>query len=277
MIIPSFDGSPIACNSYGLGEGVLVVGGALRTGTDYRSFALALAQSFAVHVIDRRGRGGSGAQGSNYNIDVECRDLIAAQEATGARFAFGHSYGGLVCLETVLRSSVFDGVAVYEPGVSIGGCIPASWIDRFRTLLGQGDDWGAMVCMVQGAGFAPRAIARAPQWLARLLLRGGVGPREWQQVRPLLRAQLAEMNQVTRLDSDGGRYRAVDCPTLLLGGKKSPSSITLRALLALESIIPSAQLTLFNGAGHTGPDRDAPARTASWVQQFFLGLPPRGQ
>jgi pimeloyl-ACP methyl ester carboxylesterase len=273
--ISSFDGATIACHSYGGGEGVLIIGGALRTAVDYSQLARTLARFFAVHVIDRRGRGRSAEQGGDYDINVECQDLISAQRATGARFAFGHSYGGLVCLETALRTSVFDAIAVYEPGVSINGCIRADWIDGSRALLERGDDWGAMVCMVQGAGFAPGAISQAPPWLARLLLRGGIGPGEWRRLRPLLRAQIAEMDEVARLDSDGERYGGVDCPTLLMGGRKSPPKITLGALTVLERIMPRSELALIAGAGHTGPDRDAPAQVAQRLREFFLGLPSR--
>jgi pimeloyl-ACP methyl ester carboxylesterase len=234
--------------------------------------ARTLARSFSVHVVDRRGRGESGEQGSGYGIEVERQDLLAIQQATGARFAFGHSYGGLVCLETALRTSTFDGVAVFEPGVSVDGCLPTSWLPHFRDLLERGDDWGAMVCMAQGAGFAPGAIANAPSWLARAVMRAGVSRREWLQMRPLLRAQLAEMGEVAKLDGAGDRYRDLDRPVLLLGGKLSPPAITRHALEALNRTLPSSELVLFDRVGHTGPDRQAPALVAERVEAFFLGL-----
>lgn len=272
-VIPSFDGAPIAYRSLGSGEAVLVVGGALRRSDDYLAFARTLARSFSVHVVDRRGRGESGEQGSSYGLEVERQDLLAVRQATGARFAFGHSYGGLVCLETALRTSAFDGVAVFEPGVSVEGCMPTSWLPRFRALLDRGDDWGAFVCMVQGAGFAPTAIAKAPPWLARLLMRAGVSRREWLEMRPLLRAQLAEIGEVAKLDGRSDRYRDLDRPVLLLGGKLSPPTITRNALEALKKALPAGELALFDRLGHTGPDREAPALVAERVEAFFLGIP----
>ncbi|HEY2048702.1 MAG TPA: alpha/beta hydrolase [Caulobacteraceae bacterium] len=271
-VIPSFDGVPIAFRSVGSGEAVVVVGGALRRSDDYLTLAQTLARSFSVHVIDRRGRGESGEQGSDYSIEIERQDLLAIQQATGARLAFGHSYGGLVCLEAALRTSAFDGVAVFEPGVSIDGCFPTSWLARSRALLERGDDWGAMVCMAQGAGFAPRMIASAPSWLARILMRVGVSRREWQEMRPLLRVQLAEMGEVAKLDGRGDRYSKVSCPVLLLGGKSSPPTITLHALETLKRTLPTSELVLFDRVGHTGPDREAPALVAERVEAFFLEL-----
>ncbi|HEX5264985.1 MAG TPA: alpha/beta hydrolase, partial [Phenylobacterium sp.] len=273
-VIPSSDGAPISYRSLGSGEAVVLVGGALRRSDDYMSLARALARSFTVHVVDRRGRGESAAQGTNYGIEIECEDLLAVQEATGARYAFGHSYGGLVCLESALRKAGFDGVAVFEPGVSIDGCFPTSWLPQFRTLLNRGDDWGAMVCMVQGSGFAPRMIADAPQWLARLLLHGGIRRRDWAEMRPLLRAQLAEMEQVLKLEGAGDRYRCVGCPTLLMGGNASPAAITRYALETLSRVIPQNETVMFERVGHTGPDRQAPDLVAGRLEAFFLGLSP---
>ena len=63
----------------------------------------------------------SGPQGKGYSIENECQDVKAVQEATGAAVLFEHSYGGLVALETARRSTAFEKIAVYEPGVSIHG------------------------------------------------------------------------------------------------------------------------------------------------------------
>jgi pimeloyl-ACP methyl ester carboxylesterase len=58
--VPSADGAAIAYRSLGFGEGIVVVGGALSSGEDYLPLARELSESFAVHVVDRRGRGASG-------------------------------------------------------------------------------------------------------------------------------------------------------------------------------------------------------------------------
>src|SRR5450755_4067529 len=129
-IVRSPDGTTISYRTVGAGPGLLVLGGAWRTGQDYRRLAHALAPAFTVHVIDRRGRGGSGPQGADYSIERELEDLFAVQAGTGATAVFGHSYGGLVALEAARRSTVFADVVVYEPGVSIAGSIPLGWLAR---------------------------------------------------------------------------------------------------------------------------------------------------
>ncbi len=61
--VTSADGTTIGYHTLGAGQGVIVVGGALSTGQDYLALGRALAPSFEVHLMDRRGRGTTGPQG----------------------------------------------------------------------------------------------------------------------------------------------------------------------------------------------------------------------
>ncbi len=70
--VTSADGAVIGYHTLGAGEGVIVVGGGLRTAGDYLPLASVLARRFQVHVIDRRGRGASAPQGEHYTIEQEC-------------------------------------------------------------------------------------------------------------------------------------------------------------------------------------------------------------
>ncbi len=76
----SQDGTAICYQTLGAGEGLVVLGGAWRSARDYLPFARALTSYFTVHVVDRRGRGGSGPQGENYSIDRELEDLVVVHE-----------------------------------------------------------------------------------------------------------------------------------------------------------------------------------------------------
>ena len=114
--------------SVGTGPAVLVIPGVLSMAADYAKFAGALSEHFAVHTIERRGRGESGAQGDDYSIVKECEDVLALQAATGAALLVGHSYGGLVALEVARNNKAFSKIAVYEPGMSIDGSMPTAWM-----------------------------------------------------------------------------------------------------------------------------------------------------
>jgi pimeloyl-ACP methyl ester carboxylesterase len=268
--VPSLDGTAIAYDSFGAGEGVIVIGGCLSTGRDYAPFARVLAQSFAVHVIERRGRGASGPQGPAYSIERELDDLFAVQAATGAAAVFGHSYGGLIALEAARHSAVFSQVIVYEPGVSVRGSIPLAWIPRYRELLATGDRRGAFASMVRQHGYAPPQLERLPLPLVRLILRLAVRGERWQQMCPLLEANLAEHEQVARLD-DGtvDRYSSISARVLLLGGQKSPRFVTTDLFAALRRTILNADVEIIDGLDHLASGEKAAHVVAEGVRRYL--------
>src|SRR5689334_6735282 len=135
--VVSADGTPISYQTLGQGPSIIIVPGALSVAADYAVLANALAPDFAVHLMERRGRGQSGLQGQDYGISRECEDVHALQRVTGASFLFGHSYGGLVALETARNNPGFSHVTVYEPGVSINGSISMSWIPAYKKSLAE--------------------------------------------------------------------------------------------------------------------------------------------
>ncbi len=267
-IARSTDGTIITYHSLGEGVPIIVVGGAMRAGIDYLAFAEVLAERFSVHVMDRRGRGASGPLGSDYGIDKECQDLLAVQVATGARLVFGHSYGGLVALETAVRADLFDAVAVYEPGVSVAGSIPTAWMGRYRQLLDRGDSRGAFAYFVRAFGHP--WMAMLPVWYLRAVLRLVIRRRRWEErFEPLLAANLAEHEQVAALDSSLDRYKAITARVLLLGGSRSPSILTDQALGMLHQTIEVAELEIIHGLDHLAPDEKAPEVVARRVLAFM--------
>ena len=271
QIAQSQDGTAISYQTVGAGEGLVVLGGAWRSARDYLPFAQALAPSFAVHVVDRRGRGGSGPQGENYSIEREIEDLVAVEAKTGARIVFGHSYGGLIALEAARRAAAFSDVLVYEPGVSVAGSIPLTWMTRYRTLLAAGDRRGAFAAMVRGAGGAPPALERMPLWYVKLILRPFIRDRDWQHIDPLLEQALAEHEQVATLDEPSvDRYRAVTARTVLIGGGKSRSEFTSTPFNALAAAIRNCTIEVIPGLDHTAPDEKAPKLVAERVRHHLL-------
>ena len=265
--VRSDDGTAISYETVGVGDGLLVLGGAWRAGRDYLPFARALSDSFTVHVIDRRGRGHSGPQGAEYSIAHELEDLLAVQAQTGATIVFGHSYGGLIALEAARRSPVFSDVVVYEPGVSIGGSIPLGWMELYRERLTADDPRGAFAAMVRGAGGAPPALERMPLWYVKLILRVFIKQQQWRHIEPLLAAGLAEHEQVAALDDTTvDRYQTIAARVLLLGGGKSRSFATTRLLDQLAGTIPNSTSELMDGLDHTAPDEKAPDVVAERVR-----------
>jgi pimeloyl-ACP methyl ester carboxylesterase len=269
----SQDGTEIAYATLGAGPGLLVLGGAWRAARDYLPFARALAPAFEVHVIDRRGRGRSGPQGSDYGIERELEDLRAVQGQTGATVVFGHSYGGLVALEAARRSSAWSDVIAYEPGVSLGGSIPSGWMALYRERLAAGDPRGAFAAMVRGSGAAPRALTSMPLWYVKLVLRLFIRDQQWREMELLMPASLAEHEQVIALDADtADRFHTITARVLLLGGSKSPAFLTGRLFDELTTAIRNCTAEVIKGLDHVAPDEKAPAIIADRVRRHLQAV-----
>jgi pimeloyl-ACP methyl ester carboxylesterase len=269
LTVTSADGTVIAYRTVGAGDGLVIVGGALRTADDYMPLADELSRRFEVHVVDRRGRGASGPQGSDYSIERECEDLEAVLAETGATRVFGHSYGGLVALETARRrSGALTRVAAYEPGVSIGGSIPTGWIPEYARRLAEGDRRGAFAAFVRGSGHAPAIVSKLPLGYLKLVLRIAIKPEEWRRMEPLLDSNLAEHEQVRKLDGTTSSYERVSAQVLLLGGGKSPRS-SLLLLEKLARLLPQAELEILAGLAHNAPDESSPGRVAEAIARAW--------
>jgi pimeloyl-ACP methyl ester carboxylesterase len=225
-----------------------------------------------VHIVQRRGRGGSGPQGERYGIARECEDVEAVRARTGARLIFGHSFGGLVALRAACGSTAFDAVAVYEPGVSVSGSIPVAWIDRARQEVAAGADLEAFVTFVSGVN--PDQTGRLPRWLLRLILRRAIPQAELRQNLALMPQAISEHAEVGRLDGRLADYREVAAATLIMRGKGRGTSRQAVALTRLAETIPRAEAVTFPKLGHFAPER-TPDAIARSVLGFFADYPER--
>jgi len=267
--VTSPDGTTIGYQTLGSGPDVIVIGGALRTAEDYLPFASTLAGSSTVHVVDRRGRGASGPQGPGYTLGTEVEDLLAVQADTGARLAFGHSYGGLVALETARSSRVFERIVVYEPGTPADS-IATGWMGPYRERLAAGDDYGAFAHFIQGSGGAPRIVSRLPHWYLRAALRVGFRGQSWRRMQPLLEANLAEHQQVTAQQGRLAAFSAVTAPVLLLVGGRTVRSSGTGSFDALRDTLPDAGLEVLPGLDHFGPEGAHAEVVARRAETFLL-------
>lgn len=251
----SADGTPIAYHSLGYGRGLVIVGGVLSSGSTYMALARALAPDFEVHVMERRGRPGSGPQRDGHGIEAECADLTAVAAATGAMSVFGHSFGGLVALETARRQTPFDQLFLYEPAVPLRGQLASSWIPAYEQLLVEGDRRGAFALMVKTAGHAPAPIAMMPMTCLRVVLRFGIQGEKWSRFDALLEANAVEHRVLAALDAPTAeRFSSVMTRTVLLGGAQSPPSSSTALLRELADVIPDASIVVLPKLRHGAPE-----------------------
>ncbi|MFJ8434684.1 alpha/beta fold hydrolase [Kitasatospora sp. NPDC094019] len=265
--VRSADGTTIGYRTTGSGPGLLLVPGAFALAADFDGLAAELADRFTVHTVERRGRGTSGPQGDAYSAAAECADIEAVRAATGARFVFGHSFGGFLTLEAALTGSAFERIAVYEPGVSVDGSIPFDWAERCRRELDAGQPAEAFLTFVRGVN--PGTSGKAPRWLLRLILPLALRKPERLQKHALLAAAIREHAEIAARDSAFREYGRLDRPVLLMAGKEAGSTGAGRAAAAVHEVLPGSRLRLFPKLDHFGPETD-PATVAPVVAGFFL-------
>lgn len=267
-IVVSQDGAKISYLTLGRGPSVIVIPGALSVAADYAAFGSALAEQFTVHIIERRGRGLSSPQGADYSIRKEYEDVLALQRQTGASAIVGHSYGGLVALEVARSNPSFTKVAVYEPGVSIGGSIPMGWMPGYQQKLAEQKYLDAFVEFIIGLG--PEHTRKIPRWYLKLLLPLIMRSHERKQRLALLPENLREHQEVARLDSSYENYRTITADVLLMYGGKSDSKWVNLSMERLAAVLPHSETQAFPKLDHFGIDQKAPQEVARAVSAYFM-------
>jgi pimeloyl-ACP methyl ester carboxylesterase len=265
-VLISADGTPIEYLSVGRGPHVIAIPGALAVAADLTAFAALLAGRYTVHVVQRRGRGGSGPQGDHYGIARECEDIEAVRARTGARLIFGHSFGGLVALRAACGSTAYDAVAVYEPGISVNGSIPMDWINRARREAAAGTNFEAFITFVRGIN--PDQTGRVPRALLRMILRCAIPRTELRQNLALMPQAISEHAEAGRLDGRLADYREIAAATLIMRGKGRSTSWQAVALARLAETITESETMTFPRLDHFAPEKK-PGEIADAVLRFF--------
>jgi len=265
--VRSADGTTIAYHTTGIGPGLLVVPGALSDASDFTALTDALAANFTVHAVQRRGRRGSGPQGPRYSIEAECADLAAVRAATGARYVFGHSFGGLVALETALQDPGITKVAVYEPGVNVQNLIPSDWIPRAEQFLTEGRPFDAFAMLSIATG--PSAARRNPRWLMAAILRMAFRGEKRTKIFELLEPAMREHAEIGRLNDTYPNYRELAAEVLLMTGGKSDLAHLATSFARLTEVLPSARVLTFPKLDHFGPHHKGEAQVAKAISTFL--------
>ncbi|HET9084242.1 MAG TPA: alpha/beta hydrolase [Candidatus Limnocylindrales bacterium] len=197
-VVRSADGTPIAVFSSGpagtetTAPALILVHGAAADHTTFRVIGPRLAERYAVHAIDRRGRGGSGDT-FPYSIEREFEDVAAVAEAVASESGqpvavVGHSYGGRCALGAALMTDRIGAVVCYEgaptpPGVDYGDASlaeelaeldragqPALLLETFlRRVVGMDD---AAIAAYQADPVWPRRVGAAHTIPRELLAEG---------------------------------------------------------------------------------------------------------
>ncbi|MDX8048079.1 alpha/beta hydrolase [Lentzea sp. BCCO 10_0798] len=216
---------------------------------ELQDLANALAAKSTVHVLDRRGSGGGGPPAPGHGLGVEVEDAQAVLAATGAERVLGLSSGAVIALQTALRTPGITHVIAYEPPITVARR-KAAVVARFEKELKAGQNVEALITLVKGLEFGPRALRFVPtRFLAAVLRKGEDEERD-------LLDRLPTVLQDIRIAEEGAkdlrRFQALEARVLLVGGTRSPDYLT-EGLHALADLLPHAGKVLVADADHFTP------------------------
>ncbi len=261
-IVRSTDGTGIAVFSSGGGQPLILVHGTSADHTTFRVVAPMLATSFAVHALDRRGRGGSG-DAPSHSVGREFDDVAAVAERIAERTGrpvdvLGHSYGGRCALGAALRSASIGRVISYEGAPTPAGSRyhAASLQRELAADLARGDHEAVLAAFLRavvGMSEADLAAYRAnPVWAVRV----AAAP-------TIIRELAAERTAEASLEAIG-RVRQ---PVLqILGGASLP--VFRVATEALDDRLVDGRIVRIDGARHAA-HHTHPAALVDAVRSFL--------
>ncbi len=256
----SADGTPIAWFSSGEGPPLLLVHGVLGDHTRWDVLRPLLEPHFAVHAMDRRGRGASG-DAEVYGFEREMEDVAAVVDAVAASAGspvdvYGHSGGASFALGAAPLTTNLRRLALYEPALDPGALLPDGLPERIDALLAAGDPDAVVETFCRAVlHMDDDAIAtyRAqPSWPARVAAAHTL-PRE--------------LRSAPDGFFDRRRLTQVTVPVALLQGSQTPEGFKV-ALGELAATLPDAQVADLEGQGHTA-DVLAPHLVAEELTTFL--------
>jgi pimeloyl-ACP methyl ester carboxylesterase len=276
--ITSKDGTNIGYRQLGHGPGVVLLHGIMESAQSHIQLAEGLADTFTVYLPDRRGRGLSGPQGSDYRLEKEVEDLDALLTKTGAHYVFGVSAGAIVCLQAALTLPAIQRVAIFEPPLIIDDSVSTAFVERFDKEMAQGRVVSALVTAMKGSQMGPPVFNVMPRWLLELLTKMMTASEEKKAkaddvtMRMLASTLHSDFQLSVETKEALESFKAIRADVLLLGGSKSPAYFKV-ALDALEKVLPHAKRTEFPGLNH-GASGNAnrggkPKLVAQELRQFF--------
>jgi pimeloyl-ACP methyl ester carboxylesterase len=270
----SKDGTKFGYRQLGAGPGIILVHGGLMTSQNFMKLGEALSDEFTVYIPDRRGRGLSGAYGSDFSLMSECGDIQAIVHQTNTQNIFGLSSGAVIALQTAITEPALKKVALYEPPIPLEGISFATMHKAYEDALAKGNLGKAFISIVKGTGdssiltFLPAFITAPFMNFAMKAQEAKMKPGEvslkaliptFKYDRQVVEESVDIINKAKNLKAD----------LLLLGGSKSQKFLKL-ALDELKIALPGAKRIEFAGLGHLAANNsDQPDVIAKELKNFF--------
>jgi pimeloyl-ACP methyl ester carboxylesterase len=257
--IISHDGTPIAFYRSGSGPPFLLIQGTgAANAASWPAYQM-LGKHFTVIAADRRGRGGSG-DNKEYSLRKEFEDIVSIAEAIGGPLLLlGHSFGGLLALESALLSDRISKLVLYEPSIPLPDCpaYPEGLPEKYQTLLDAGNIEGLLYLHYREAVKMTNAeiekLRNSSAWQERLAAAHTL-PRE------------GRANDEYQFDPN--RFSDMKIPVLLLVGGDS-SDILKKSVETLNTALPNSSVVELPGQQHIAM-HTAPGLFVSELEKFLM-------
>lgn len=250
----SINGVNIAYHTSGSGTPVLMAHCSSDSHRQW-SFVDALLPGYQLIAPDLIGYGGSDAWPTRgdmpFNADAQVIDALI-QQNTEAVHLIGHSYGGAMCLETIVLQLQANRLKVkslllIEP-IYFHLLKNSRYADQWLAIQAVGDNCTACI----EAGDLSAA--------ADIFMGFWIGDAQWQQmpdkhkqvIIPTMAKVGDELRGLDRFTSTMSTFDALDIPVTVIRGERSPQPARAVAELLAEQIT-QAELVEIPGAGHMIP------------------------
>lgn len=273
--VTSKDGTSIAYRASGAGPVVILVSGALGTGTAPMDSAIGapLTPDHTVVVYDRRGRGNSGDT-EPYAVAREVEDIEALIDAHGGRAAvFGFSSGAALALTAAdgLGAKV-GAVAAYEPPFILDDSrppLPADYVERIRAFVAAGQrDRAVALFMTDAVGIPAEYVDAMKNAPAAPAAEGEIQPPSWADMEKaahtLAYDGLVMGDTMSGKPLPAGLWSGVSAPALVVGGGESEPFMRAGAESAA-GLLPSGEYRELPGQNH----QVDPAALAPLLREFL--------
>lgn len=242
--VTSADGTKITFDRYGSGsKKVIIIGGvfSFRNETTVAGVARALAQDYGMTAItyDRRGRGDSGDNSGDFQVDREISDLAALIDAVGGPVSlFGWSSGAALALRAVQSPEIqgVDRIVAFEPPFVVDSEFhvpPPDFAEKLHTLVSQ-DQRSEVVRYFMSAGmgipgFFVTIMRLTPLW-SKLKATAPSAPYDWAVMRDYMQGK----------PLDAADWCKVTVPTLVMAGARS-EKVLRAAAKAASQVLPMGE------------------------------------
>ena len=245
------DGVAIAVFRSGAADAspIVLVHGATADHTTWRTSGPLLAARYALHAVDRRGRGasGDGPPGEPYAIERSFDDLVAVVDAVAAELGrpvdvVGHSYGGRIALGAALRTANLRRVVCYEGAPPAPGAgyqdAERRTVETIEGLVAAGDRDAALAAFM-------RDIVGMPETDLAAFRADPIWPRRAAAIETTIRELRAETSPAGSLEALG----VVRQPVLQVLGGASDRPFA-EATAALDARLRNGRVITIAGARH---------------------------